>query len=136
MRAMWAGVGVLLVFGSVHAMGLWGDKSPQTSQTNITPQPKIANTTTFRADLTSTSSGSPQTAPAAPSSSAIAALIVQQSRAAYYATGHPCACPDDLMRNGRRCGGSSAYSRPGGAAPKCYVSDVSAADIEKFRAQR
>ena len=37
------------------------------------------------------------------------------SRNAYYATGHPCACPDDLMRNGRRCGGNSAYIRPGGA---------------------
>jgi hypothetical protein len=26
--------------------------------------------------------------------------IVQQSRAAYNATGRPCACPDDLARNG------------------------------------
>jgi hypothetical protein len=36
--------------------------------------------------------------------SAIAAVIVKESRDAYYRTGHPCACPDDLMRNGRRCG--------------------------------
>jgi hypothetical protein len=36
-------------------------------------------------------------------------MIIQESRNAYYATGHPCACPDDLMRNGRRCGGTSAY---------------------------
>jgi hypothetical protein len=28
---------------------------------------------------------------------AIAAMIVQESRNAYYATGHPCACPDDLI---------------------------------------
>ena len=35
------------------------------------------------------------------SASAVAALIVQQSRSAYYATGHPCACPDDLTRSGR-----------------------------------
>jgi hypothetical protein len=45
----------------------------------------------------------------------IAAILVEESRKAYYATGHPCACPDDLMRNGRRCGGNSAYSRRGGA---------------------
>jgi hypothetical protein len=63
----------------------------------------------------------------------IAAKIVQDSRAAYYATGHPCACPDDLARNGSRCGGRSAHSRPGGASPKCYVSDVTAAEIEAYR---
>lgn len=31
-----------------------------------------------------------------------------------------CDCPYDLMRNGRRCGGRSAYSRPGGREPACY----------------
>jgi len=31
-----------------------------------------------------------------------------------------CDCPYDLMRNGRRCGGRSAYSRPGGRSPECY----------------
>lgn len=31
-----------------------------------------------------------------------------------------CDCPYDLMRNGRRCGGNSAYSRPGGRNPVCY----------------
>ena len=69
------------------------------------------------------------------SASAIAALIVQQSRSAYYATGHPCACPDDLTRSGKRCGASSAYSRPGGSSPKCYPSDVNERDIEDVRAQ-
>lgn len=64
---------------------------------------------------------------------AVAALIVQESRQAYYATGHPCACPDDLARNGSRCGGRSAYSRPGGAEPKCYTNDVTAADIAAYR---
>jgi hypothetical protein len=43
---------------------------------------------------------------------AITALIVQASRNEYYATGHPCACPDDRARNGSACGGRSAYSRP------------------------
>lgn len=63
----------------------------------------------------------------------IAAAIVQASRQAYYATGHPCACPEDHARNGSRCGGRSAYSRPGGAEPKCYVSDVTAAEIAAYR---
>ena len=31
-----------------------------------------------------------------------------------------CDCPYDVMRNGRSCGGRSAYSRPGGRKPKCY----------------
>jgi hypothetical protein len=64
---------------------------------------------------------------------AIAAIIVQASRAQYQARGKPCACPDDTMRNGRACGSRSAYSRPGGAAPLCYPTDVTAATIESYR---
>lgn len=67
------------------------------------------------------------------SAAAIAAIIVQASRAQYHAGGRPCACPDDTMRNGRACGGRSAYSRPGGAAPVCYPHDVTAAMIESYR---
>ena len=77
-----------------------------------------------------------QAAAAAMSAAAIAALIVQKSRQQYYATGHPCACPDDLTRNGRRCGNMSAYIRPGGAAPLCHVSDVSAAMIDQYRSKK
>lgn len=32
-----------------------------------------------------------------------------------------CDCPYDYARNGSRCGGRSAYSRPGGRSPVCYV---------------
>ena len=48
MRAIWGGICVLLVFSSVQVMGLWGDKSSQTPQTNIRTQSKIANTTISR----------------------------------------------------------------------------------------
>jgi hypothetical protein len=65
----------------------------------------------------------------------IAERIIQESRQEYYATGHPCACPDDLARNGSRCGGRSAYSRPGGAEPKCYPQDVTKVEIDAYRAQ-
>jgi hypothetical protein len=64
---------------------------------------------------------------------AIAAVIIKASRDRYYARGRPCACPDDTMRNGRACGSRSAYSRPGGAAPLCYVHDVTPAMIDAFR---
>jgi hypothetical protein len=70
---------------------------------------------------------------AALTAAAIAAIIVQASRDQYHATGRPCACPDDSMRNGRACGGRSAYSRPGGASPLCYPSDVTAAMIDSYR---
>jgi hypothetical protein len=64
---------------------------------------------------------------------AIAAIIVQASRAQYHAGGRPCACPDDTMRNGQACGARSAYSRPGGTAPLCYSHDVTAAMIDSYR---
>ena len=70
---------------------------------------------------------------AALTAAAIAAIIVHASRDQYHATGRPCACPDDSMRNGRACGARSAYSRPGGAAPLCYPSDVTAAMIDAYR---
>jgi hypothetical protein len=44
--------------------------------------------------------------------------------AAYLATGHPCACPYSLMRNHRDlCGDRSAWSKPNGSEPHCYLSD-------------
>jgi hypothetical protein len=64
---------------------------------------------------------------------AITAIIIQASRDQYHAGGRPCACPDDRARNGSACGGRSAYSRPGGAAPLCYPGDVPAAMIEAYR---
>jgi hypothetical protein len=75
-----------------------------------------------------------QPSPKASSDADIAALIVQASREAYYRTGRPCACPEDLARNGSRCGGRSAYSRPGGASPYCYISDVPKPEIDRYRA--
>jgi len=65
----------------------------------------------------------------------IRAAIVQESREAYYRTGHPCACPDDRARNGSRCGRRSAYSRPGGASPECYPKDVRPIEVRDYCAQ-
>jgi hypothetical protein len=59
--------------------------------------------------------------------------IIHASIADYQADGRPCACPFNLMRNGRQCGNSSAYSKPGGASPLCYDKDVSDAMVRDWR---
>jgi hypothetical protein len=59
--------------------------------------------------------------------------IIQESIARYHATGHPCACPYNVARNGSQCGGRSAYSRPGGAEPLCYPKDVSDGMVADWR---
>ena len=56
--------------------------------------------------------------------------IIQQSIDNYPGN---CPCPYNTDRAGRRCGGRSAYNRAGGYAPKCYPSDVTAADIAAYR---
>jgi len=44
-----------------------------------------------------------------------------------------CPCPYSTDRAGHRCGGRSAYSRPGGASPLCYSKDVSEKMVEDYR---
>jgi len=58
--------------------------------------------------------------------------IIRQSIASYPGN---CPCPYNAMRNGRRCGGNSAYSRPGGRSPICYPSDVTDEMVEIYRKQ-
>lgn len=60
-------------------------------------------------------------------------LIMRQSLAYYSGS---CPCPYNVDRGGRRCGGRSAYSRPGGASPMCYPSDVSDAEVQAYRARQ
>lgn len=75
----------------------------------------------------------PQASAQGLSDDAIRRLLIEQSIAGYSGN---CPCPYNSKGNGHRCGGSSAYSRPGGRSPLCYPSDVSAADITTFRARR
>ena len=42
-----------------------------------------------------------------------------------------CPCPYSIMSNGNKCGKSSAYSKPGGYEPLCYVSDITGEEISK-----
>ena len=62
----------------------------------------------------------------------IAVFLVQQSRDRYASYGRPCQCPDDISSDGSRCGQRSAYNRLA-AAPFCYVTDVTKAQIDAFR---
>ena len=59
--------------------------------------------------------------------------IIQDSIARYQTTGHPCACPYNRARDGKQCGGRSAYSRPGGASPLCSDRDVSDGMVRDWR---
>lgn len=59
--------------------------------------------------------------------------IIKESVATHQADGNPCACPYNVMADGRECGGFSAYSRPGGTAPLCYPKDVTDAAILQWR---
>ena len=57
--------------------------------------------------------------------------IINASIANYYSGN--CPCPYNTKSNGHRCGGNSAYSRPGGESPKCFPSDVSQAEVNAWR---
>jgi hypothetical protein len=74
-------------------------------------------------------------APAFADDADIRQQIIQNSVNEYLATGHPCACPYNTARNGSSCGGRSAYSRPGGAAPLCYQKDVTDPMVADWKKQ-
>jgi hypothetical protein len=79
-------------------------------------------------------SPSPAFAQAKQSDREVAESIVRECRAIYHTDGKPCACPDDLGRDRTPCGQLSAYSKSAGAAPKCYVGDVTPEEIADYRA--
>jgi len=56
--------------------------------------------------------------------------LIAESTAAYPAN---CPCPYTVASNGSRCGGRSAYSRPGGRSPLCYPADVTEEMIKEYR---
>lgn len=66
----------------------------------------------------------------------IAEEIVRQSVSSYLQTTGNCPCPYNRAANNSQCGGRSAYSRPGGASPICYVDDVTDAMIERHLANQ
>jgi len=63
----------------------------------------------------------------------ITKILIARSRSRYSGS---CPCPYNSDRASRRCGGRSAYSRPGGASPLCYSGDISSEMIAAFRVDR
>ncbi|UGA49400.1 MULTISPECIES: hypothetical protein [Dickeya] len=59
-------------------------------------------------------------------------IIIEESIADYSGS---CACPYSSARNGSRCGGRSAWSRKGGAAPLCYKEEVTKERVARWRAE-
>lgn len=57
-------------------------------------------------------------------------LLIDESIAAYDGN---CPCPYSRARNGSRCGKRSAHYREGGAAPLCFVADVTAEMVRAYR---
>lgn len=56
--------------------------------------------------------------------------IIQESIASYPGN---CPCPYNTDAAGRSCGRRSAWSKPGGYSPKCYDSDIGAAEVAARR---
>ena len=59
--------------------------------------------------------------------------LIKRSHAYYSGN---CPCPYNTTSRGRRCGKRSAYSRPGGASPLCYKSDVTDRMVSEYRARQ
>lgn len=97
---------------------------------NNWPLDTIPTTTTVATTTTATSDTTTTTARL--SDAQIRQLLIAKSVAAYPGL---CACPYNRARNGSRCGARSAWSRPGGASPLCYTSDVTQAMVDRFRRQ-
>jgi hypothetical protein len=57
-------------------------------------------------------------------------VIIKQSIAQYPGA---CACPYSVARNGSRCGGRSAYSKPSGYSPICFPQDVTDDMVKKYK---
>ena len=60
----------------------------------------------------------------------VKAAIVKASIASYSGA---CPCPFNTDSRGRRCGARSAYGRPGGRSPVCYVEDVTPKMVKAYR---
>lgn len=67
------------------------------------------------------------------STNKIKEALIKRSHAYYSGN---CPCPYNTTSRGRRCGKRSAYSRPGGASPLCYKSDVTDRMVSEYRSRQ
>ena len=67
------------------------------------------------------------------SDSQVKAMMIQDSMASYSGR---CPCPYNLASNGSQCGRRSAYSKPGGYAPLCYDTDITAEMVNQYKSRK
>ena len=67
------------------------------------------------------------------SDSQVKAMMIQDSIASYSGR---CPCPYNVASNGSQCGRRSAYSKPGGYAPLCYDTDITAEMVNQYKSRR
>ncbi len=107
-RAVQEGLGVT-------ADGVWGRGTQTAWEDQCATYIDPATTTTVAPTLSDT---------------AIKQVLIRESINAYSGS---CPCPYSTDRAGRRCGGRSAHSRPGGESPLCDESDISQQMIDNYR---
>ena len=60
-------------------------------------------------------------------------ILIEQSISDYFVYQGNCPCPYNFDVAGRRCGERSAHTKPGGASPLCYESDVSDWMVKQYK---
>ena len=60
-------------------------------------------------------------------------ILISQSISDYFVYRGNCPCPYNYDIAGRRCGARSAHTKPGGASPLCYESDVSDWMVKQYK---
>ena len=60
-------------------------------------------------------------------------ILIKQSVSEYLAYKGNCPCPYNYDIAGRLCGERSAHTKPGGASPLCYDSDVSDRMVKRYK---
>jgi hypothetical protein len=64
------------------------------------------------------------------SDDAVRQMMIKDSISAYSGN---CPCPYNYAANGSSCGRRSAYSRPSGASPLCYATDITEKMVDQYR---
>ncbi len=116
-----------------HRSGAWYGVSLSDGSVGWVHGDYLANAPAPQQALTSRPAPSkPDTVPSYDRNQVVQAIIDASIRA------YPgnCPCPYNRMRNGRSCGGNSAFSKPGGRSPICYPEQVTSKMIERFISSR
>ena len=135
MALVMVGLGTAACGADEDSTGATGGITPVASVAPAPPAVSLAASAPAQVPASKPDDNDSQTASDVLNDAAIAALIIQASREAYYTAGHSCPCPYDLAPNGRLCGHHSAHTRHRGGALRCFATDVTADQIAGYRAK-